>query len=696
MWNGNEWSKVTIRKTGSNKNLIRVKLSNGSFIDCTKEHKFYIKKNYHSKEDEVAAQDLQVGDKLIKITKLPVIKYKENEEFENPYTHGFFCGDGTTYDNYSKTTKYPKAYLYGEKKQLLEYLNYESYSENKLNDRYDLVLPKDLESKFTVPMYSSLKDRLSWLEGYVDADGTIAKNGTNESMQITSTNFKFLTKVRLMIQTLGAESKIVYGKKARVEALPDGKGGKKEYNCKQTWRLLISSTGIYKLSQIGFNPKRLKFTIMEPNRNAEQFVKVVKIEKSYENVDTYCFTEHKRHKGIFNGVITGQCAEIVQYSDGEATAVCNLASICLPRFIKNENGVVTFDYEKLMEVTRIIVRNLNKIIDINFYPIESTRQTNKMHRPMGIGVQGNSDCYNLFSFPYESAQAIELNKKIFETIYFTALSESNILAKKYGHYSSFKKSPFSQGKLQFHLWGMTVDDLITKNDYDWNQLITDIKKYGTRNSLLTALMPTAGTSQIMKCYESFEPYMSNMFVRTTIAGEFIVINENLVNDLIKENLWSEDMRKLIIINKGSVQNISNIPQKIKDIYKTAFEIKLKSIISQAADRGPFIDQSQSMNLFMNKLDPDILTSAHFYGWERGLKTGMYYLRTTPAVEPIQFGIDISDIQRLTGKSNAMELIMDSYKMTSSTAPTVSGSEGNELMCKYIPGKSAEGCLMCSS
>jgi ribonucleotide reductase alpha subunit len=216
---------------------------------------------------------------------------------------------------------------------------------------------------------------------------------------------------------------------------------------------------------------------------------------------------------------------------------------------------------------------------------------------------------------------------------------------------------------------------------------------------MTALMPTASTSHNMGNYEAFEPYRKMLFVRTTLAGEFIVINENLVKDLIKENLWSDDMRKLIIINKGSVQQIDTIPQKLKDIYKTAFEIKLKSILSQSADRGPFIDQSQSMNLFMNKLDPDILTSAHFYGWERGLKTGMYYLRTTPAVEPIQFGIDISDIIRLTGKSGAMDLIMDSYKLSSSVTteiPAKSNDEFEAAMCKYIPGKNAEGCLMCSS
>lgn len=350
------------------------------------------------------------------------------------------------------------------------------------------------------------------------------------------------------------------------------------------------------------------------------------------------------------------CAEICEYSDGETTAVCNLASICLPRFITDEDGVKKFDYNKLMDVVRVIVRNLNKVININYYPHESTKKSNKKHRPIGIGVQGLADVYNIFGYPYGSKESSYLNKKIFETIYYASLDESKELAKIYGAYKSFKGSPFSKGILQFHMWNMTVDDLVTGKEYDWNKLIEDIKIFGIRNSLLTALMPTAGTSQIMKCYESFEPYMSNVFVRTTLAGEFIVINEKLVNDLTKLGLWSDDMRKKIIIYNGSIQNIDEIPENIKEIYKTAFEIKLKSILDQASERGPFIDQSQSTNLFMKNPNFDILRSAHFYGWKKGLKTGMYYLRTAPAVNPIQFGIDIDDTKRLTNNANTLDLM----------------------------------------
>lgn len=705
VWNGNEWSNVTIKKTAVGVDLIRVSLSNGSYIDCTPEHKFYTQTNYWSKEIETQASELKVGDKLIKIPELPTITYKENEPFDYAYTHGFFCGDGTTYNSYDKKKLYPKAYLYGEKKKLLKYLDYESKSEYEPSDRYDLVLPKKLRPKFEVPMYASIENRLRWLEGYVDADGTIVKNGTNESLQITSTNSDFINNVKLMIQTLGVESKVTLNKKARKELMPDGKGGQKEYNCKPIYRCLISSTGLYKLSTIGFNPKRLKFEKREPKRCAEHFTKVVSVTPSYKNVDTFCFTEPKRHKGVFNGILTGQCSEIIEYTDANTIAVCNLASICLPRFVYDNNGKKEFDFDLLEKITRIIVRNLNKVIDINYYPTDSTEKSNKKHRPIGIGIQGEADVFNLFGYSYESESAEILNKLIFETIYFASIDESKELAKKYGHYVSFRGSPFSQGKLQYHLWGMETKDLLTKDKYDWDNLVREVQEFGTRNSLLTALMPTAGTSQIMKCYESFEPYISNIFVKTTMAGEFIVINDNLMRDLIKLNLWDEDMRKLIIINNGSIQNIDSIPQYIKDIYKTAFEIKLKSMINLSAGRGPFIDQSQSMNLFMKNPDPSILTSAHFHGWKSGLKTGMYYLRGSPSVNPIQFGIDIADVMRLTGRTSVLDMINGDFDIKKSelniSSESNKSTESNDFdksvqMCKYIPGKNAEGCLMCSS
>ena len=402
------------------------------------------------------------------------------------------------------------------------------------------------------------------------------------------------------------------------------------------------------------------------------------------------------------------CAEVIQYSDENETAVCNLVSLCLPKYIEYVNGQPVYNFNKLMDVTRVAVRNLNNVIDLNFYPTEKTRISNLRHRNIGIGVQGMHDIYNIMGFGFDSPESELLNRKIFETIYYAAVDESKNLAKIHGPYDSFKGSPFSEGKLQYHLWGLKDEDLLM--GFDWKGLSEEVKKYGTRNSLLTALMPTASTAQIMGNYEGFEPYLTNIFVRTTLAGEFIVINENLIRDLEKLNLWSEDMRKLIIIYNGSIQKIDTIPQKIKDVYKTAFELSLKSIIKQSVERGPFIDQSQSMNLFQAKPNFKVLYSAHMYGWKSGLKTGMYYLRTSPAVNPINFGIDIDDLKRLTGLDSVEELISHSIVDSNNSNTTQTKKKRNEdsnsteeenkeekpLVCRYIRGQAPADCLVCSS
>ena len=388
------------------------------------------------------------------------------------------------------------------------------------------------------------------------------------------------------------------------------------------------------------------------------------------------------------------CAEITEYSDGKDIAVCNLASICLPKFIENKQ----FNYNKLIDICRIVVRNLNKTIDVNYYTTEDSRNTNMKNRPIGIGIQGLADVYIKMGYPFESDAAMKLNKLIFETIYYGCISESNNLSIKHGSYETFDGSPFSEGKLQFHLWGLKEEDLSGR--YDWKSLIESIKKYGTRNSLLTALMPTATTSQIMRNSQSFEPYTSNYFMRKTMACEFAIINEHLVRDLIKENLWNDDIRKLIIINNGSIQTIQSIPQKIKEIYKTVFEIKLKSIVQQSVERGPFIDQSQSMDLYLKTPDFTKLTAALFYGWKNGIKTGMYYLRTCPSVNPVNIGIDLEDIKRLTGITNIDELISNEYKINELPIglKSLEREEQKEevKVCKYIPGRKMEGCDMCSS
>lgn len=608
IWNGEEWSKVTFKKTGSNKDLIRINLNNGAYVDCTPEHKFYINKDH--KIVQVMAQNLNVGDMVI------------NTKF-----------------NFAPLKCNPT---------------------NNVNTE--------------VPINESIENKMVWLENFYNKCGkindvTIHNNNIElcHSLLFESDTKELLINVRLLLNTLGIDSNISYNSEHE--------------NNIYKYNLNISSSETVKLQNLNFFPlKNISLNNCNCGVSEDTYtVQVKSINKSYKNVDTYCFTEPKKNMGVFNGILAGNCAEIIEYSDANTTAVCNLASICLPRFVvkDDETNEVSFDYKKLMEVTRVIVRNLNKVIDRTYYPSESARESNKQHRPIGIGVQGLSDVYNMFSYPFDSTDASTLNKRIFETIYYASVDESMELAKKHGHYSSFKGSPFSEGKLQYHLWGMKNESLETYKEYDWNKLVENVKTFGTRNSLLTALMPTAGTSQIMKCYESFEPYMSNLFVRTTMAGEFVVINERLINDLIKLDLWNEDMRKKIIIKNGSIQEIQEIPDKLKNIYKTAFELSLKNIIGQSADRAPFIDQSQSMNLFMNKLNFTVLTSAHFYGWKRGLKTGMYYLRTTPAVNAVQFGIDISEIMRLTGTKNVTDLIANDYGVSSANDYSISTTKSIE-------------------
>ena len=325
------------------------------------------------------------------------------------------------------------------------------------------------------------------------------------------------------------------------------------------------------------------------------------------------------------------CMEICEVSKPDEIAVCNLASVCLKTFVKD--GV--FDFEQLHVVTKVLVRNLNKIIDINFYPVAKGEKSNKLHRPIGIGVQGLADTYILMGYAFDSDEAMELNKKIFETMYHGALESSMELSKHDGPYSTFEGSPASKGILQFDMWG--VDP--TEARYKWGELKESIKMYGLKNSLLLAPMPTASTSQILGSNECFEPFTSNIYKRKTLAGEFIVINKYLMDELVKRGLWTPSLREKIIYKDGSVQDIPEIPEDIKSLYKTVWEIKQRVLIDQAADRGAFICQSQSMNLFMESPDFRKLSSMHFYSWSKGLKTGIYYLRSKAKAKTQQFTVD---------------------------------------------------------
>merc|ERR1712228_778679 len=330
-----------------------------------------------------------------------------------------------------------------------------------------------------------------------------------------------------------------------------------------------------------------------------------------------------------------------EYSSKNEIAVCNLASIALPKFVDAENR--TFDFEKLIKVTAVITRNLNKIIDLNFYPLPECKRSNLKHRPIGIGVQGLADVFILLRLPFDSHGAKQLNKQIFEAIYYGAVKTSNELAIKYGAYESFEGSPASKGLLQFDLWGSDNKEFLNKK-YKWNELKQSVKKYGLRNSLLTAPMPTASTSQILGNNECIEAYTSNVYIRRTLAGEFIVINKHLLRDLIDLGIWSRSLKQRLIANNGSVQHIDEIPSDLKKLYKTVWEIKQKNVINLAANRGLFIDQSQSLNIHLKDANYAKLSSMHFYGWKLGLKTGMYYLRTQAAVDAIKFTVPHKEVQ----------------------------------------------------
>ena len=345
------------------------------------------------------------------------------------------------------------------------------------------------------------------------------------------------------------------------------------------------------------------------------------------------------------------CTEILEYTAKDEVAVCNLASIALPRFVKEDSN--EFDFQTLYDVTYHVTGNLNRVIDVNYYPVEEARNSNMRHRPIGLGVQGLADTFAMLGMNFESDEAKKLNKEIFETIYYASCTASKDQAIVEGPYSTFQGSPASKGILQFDLWDMNEHSGM----WDWDSLKAEIVEHGMRNSLLLAPMPTASTSQILGNNECFEAFTSNLYVRRTLSGEFIVPNKHLIKDLISEGLWSLEMKDELLRHKGSIQHIAGIPDRLKDLYKTTWEIKQKNVIDMAADRGAYIDQSQSMNIHMTDANSAKVSSMHFYGWKKGLKTGMYYLRTKAAVDAIQFTVEQkkAEDQTVSGLADRAEI-----------------------------------------
>jgi len=680
VWNGKEFSNVNICQTGKNQDLVKVSFSDSSTLECTPYHKFYIQEKYISKYDDdiinhknvksIDAQDLRQGMKLIKCD-YPVIDNKK--ELQYAYTNGIFSGDGTYNNKHSQTqpckfkslenkayckrhinyqkeddcntntickgtsyTKKPHITLYGEKIKLLKYLDYESCGKQE-NNKLNVQLNVNLEEKFFVPINYSIKSKMEWFSGYADADGCVCENDNIQTLQITSIEKTFLQNVKLMLQTCGINTKISLMKKEGKSYLPDGKNNYKYFDTKNLWRLNIASNELQSILKLGFNPKRLNVKI---NNNIKQsstkFISVTNVEPLENKSDTYCFNEPLRHAGIFNGVITGNCTEIIEYSDSKEYACCTLSSICLPTFVNPDK---TFDFVKLAEVAGVVTKNLNKIIDLNYYPVPETELSNKRHRPLGIGVQGLADVFINMEIGFDSPQAKQLNKDIFAVIYYASVRRSNELAKVNGPYETYVGSPISEGKFQFDLWGVDPIKNVSGLTLDWESLRQSIKEHGVYNSLLLAPMPTASTSQIMGNNECFEPYTSFLYTRSTLAGQFEVVNHKLLKDLIDLNLWNKELKNKMLLAEGSIQNIPEIPDNLKKIYKNSWDLSNKVLIDMSADRGAYVCQSQSLNLSIAEPTFKSLSSMHFYSWKVGLKTGIYYLRTLPKTSAQKFTVE---------------------------------------------------------
>ena len=398
------------------------------------------------------------------------------------------------------------------------------------------------------------------------------------------------------------------------------------------------------------------------------------------------------------------CTEILEYTSKDEVAVCNLASIALPMFVKNGE----FDHRELFKVTKRVTKNLNRVIDRNYYPVKEAENSNMRHRPIGLGVQGLADTFIQLRLPFTSDEAKKLNQEIFETLYFAAVTASMEEAKTEGSYSTYKGSPMSEGEFQHNLWGIKDEELSGR--WDWAKLKSNVKKHGVRNSLLVAPMPTASTSQILGNNECFEPYTSNIYTRRVLSGEFIVVNKHLLEDLVQLGLWNESLKQELMRANGSIQHIDGIPEDIKELYKTVWELSMKDIIDMARHRGYFIDQSQSLNLFMENANFSKLTSMHFYAWKSGLKTGMYYLRTKAAVDAIKFTLDNTKKKEVPvsiaaeaevaasapKKAESIAVKTTPVKQQDVDVEPMSSEEMKELIARAKEGQADDDCLMCGS
>ncbi len=729
IWNGFELTKAQFAKTGSNKKLLKITFSDGVELKCTPEHKFALFHSYHNPSQyiEASAKALKVGDKLMKHD-FPELEYGDSN-FNYPYTHGFFCGDDTMGypdpDNVicQRTAEYKFVDLYHEKKQLLHHMEYDTYIEFEGSDRYRLTCFSDMPAKFIVPIDKSKDVRLKWLSGYLDANGSFAKNGDVWSLQISSIEKDFLMKVKLLCNTLGVNPLLHMARSAGQPLLPDECDGSKYHNTKTCYRLCFSAEDSGKLYTLGLQTHRLQWNNKQCQTMSEkQYISVKSIEKIEQAEDTYCFNEPTIHMGIFNGVLAMNCSEIYLYSNDKEYAVCILSSLALPTYVLdgysadeiqqpeetrrklNHEFPVNpyFDFRKLIEVVKMVTTNLNLIIDKTYHPLEETKRGNDRHRPIGVGVQGLDDCYAKMRMPFASPEAHVLNKQIFEAIYFAATTQSTVLARR--QYQKYQKSiklngsvsipeyspnsyeitqkiytdvkdipqnvgsypsmtwnggsPIGNGVFHWELAGLKPDQL--SGMFDWESLREHVKTFGVRNSLTVAVMPTASTSQLLSSNECVEPYTSNIYKRNTIAGEYIVVKKYLMEDMYRLGLWNANMKDYLLASNGSIQYIDGIPDDLKKLYPTVWEINQEVLVQQAIDRQPFVDQGQSLNLYVDDLNMNIWNKLMFKAWKGGLKTGKYYLHTRAAVAPQKFTIDPS-------KQEEMRKLLEKNTMKHGTA-----------------------------
>ena len=672
VWNGEEWSSTVVTQTSPCQKLLRVALSNGVTVRCTPYHKFVLTGvDADAPEDEtfVEARNLEVGATLAPFD-IPTIRdfgqgpgAKTNYAVERwAYTYGFIAGTSvlnTTVAEHGGTTLTLHNNKFHMVSNMLECVSH--YPCKQHRDFTTVHVRANLNTcKRYVPLNEWWDVRVSWLAGLLDSAGDITHDSCGRWQLHVHAKAMLSQDTFLMLQTLGVNSSVQH-------VAPD----------MGFVRISIDVGDIITLCKNGLSSALLPDDLSSCYyTDYKAPIKVVAVVDANEFEPTYCFHETKRNRGMFGGVVLGNCTEITEYSDDQEIAVCNLASVCLPTFVRDGE----FDHGSLHKTVKTMTKNLNKVIDINFYPVDKAKLSNMRHRPIGIGVQGLADTFVKMGFAYESDDAKRLNKEIFETIYHAAVEQSMALSKRRGiliraveageelspgdaefahineheapyvsrmppdwkgAYATFDGSPASQGLLQFDMWGVAEHS----GRYDWDRLKDEVVQHGLRNSLMVAPMPTASTSQIMGFNEAFEPFTSNMYKRKTIAGEFIVINRHLIHDLIRNNLWNRDMKEAIILHDGSIAKISNIPDDLKELYKTVWEIKQKNVIDMAADRGAYICQSQSMNLFVDDPNYKKLTTMHFYAWKKGLKTGMYYLRTKPKSSAQKFTIDPTNLVR---------------------------------------------------